>query len=738
MSWTPLLLLALALGWAVVVLWGRRRELTEMAGRSEELERAKERGSHAARLQYPEVDLAKCIGCGACVRACPEEGVLELIHGQAIVVHGARCVGHGRCAEECPTGGVVVRIGDLEERRDIPALDERFESPQTPGLYLAGEVTGFALVKTAIEHGTSVAQSVAAARPSAALQVREADALLDLLIVGSGPAGIACALEAKTQGLDFLLVEQDRLGGTVAHYPRQKMVLTQPVVLPRYGALKQTEYQKEELIALWEELAVSEELPLRTGWTFEDMERAADGVFDVRFAGGERLRAGAVCLALGRRGTPRKLGVPGEARTKVSYGLIDAQGFQDQHLLVVGGGDSAVEAAIALAEQPGNRVTLSYRKHAFFRIKPRNEARLAESVAARQLTVRFESEVVTIEDDAVELREPGATTRLANDHLFVMAGGVPPFEALERAGVSFDPRDRPALVADDDASGLLFALTGALLGTLAALAWVWVFRDYYGLSPLERIEHPRDRWLRPSGPVGLGLGIAATVLMLVNLAYLLRKASWFPLRAFALRAWMTAHVVTGLVAFVCVILHAALQPGNTPGGRALVALTVVVVTGAIGRYFYAFIPRAANGRDMRLDEVRTKLTALAAELDREHRGMGERIGRELEALLRETHWQRSLPRRIVALFRSRARAKASRRSLLADAAQTGLPLEQVQVLDTLMRSAQRTALSAAHFEDLRGLLASWRYLHRWIALLMVLLVGLHIAVALRFGSLLTS
>lgn len=734
MSWTPLLLLALALGWAVVVLWGRRRELADMAGRSEELERAKQRGSHAARLQYPEVDLAKCIGCGACLRACPEEGVLELIHGQAIVVHGARCVGHGRCAQECPTGGVVVRIGDLEERRDIPALDEHLESPQTPGLYLAGEVTGFALVKTAIEHGTSVAQRVAAEKPSTPTN---GDAPLDLLIVGSGPAGIACALEAKTQGLDFLLVEQDRLGGTVAHYPRQKMVLTQPVVLPRHGALKQTEYQKEELVALWEELVVREQLPLRTGWTFEDLERGADGAFDVRFAGGERLRAGAVCLALGRRGTPRKLGVPGEARTKVSYGLVDAQGFRDQHLLVVGGGDSAVEAAIALAEQPGNRVTLSYRKHAFFRIKPRNEARLAKSVAAGQLTVRFESEVVAIEDDEVELREPGATTRLANDHVFVMAGGVPPFAALERAGVSFDPRDRPALVADDDTSGLLLALAGALLGTLAALAWVWLFRDYYGLGALERIEHPRDRWLRPSGPVGLGLGIAATALMLVNLAYLLRKAAWFPLRAFALRTWMTTHVVTGLVAFVCVLLHAALQPGNTPGGRSLVALTVVVTTGAIGRYFYAFVPRAANGRDMRLDEVRTKLTALAAELDREHRGMGERIGAELDALLQEAHWTRSLPRRIFSLVRSRARAKASRRRLLDEAARTGLPPEQVQILDALMRSAQRTALSAAHFEDLRGLLASWRYLHRWIALLMVLLVGLHIAVALRFGSLLT-
>ena len=322
MGWTILTLLALGLAAVVATLAQRRQELAAMGRHQAELERAKERGSHAARLQYPQVDLAKCIGCGSCVKACPEEGVLELIHGQAIVVHGARCVGHGRCAEECPTAGIVVRLGDLEERRDIPALTDKLESTRTPGLFLAGEVTGFALVRTAVGHGMAVAEEVARRRT-----MDERDEL-DLLIVGAGPAGLACALEAKEQGLSFLLVDQDRLGGTVAHYPRRKLVLTQPMELPRHGPLKRTSYQKEDLIALWTQLAEREQLPLRTGLQLETVEHGPGGL-TAHFAGGERLTARNLCLALGRRGTPRKLGVPGEELTKVCYGLVDAEGHRN-------------------------------------------------------------------------------------------------------------------------------------------------------------------------------------------------------------------------------------------------------------------------------------------------------------------------------------------------------------------------------------------------------------------------
>jgi heterodisulfide reductase subunit A-like polyferredoxin len=243
---------------------------------------AKERGSHAAQLQYPFVDLSACIGCGTCIAACPEDGVLGLVHGQAAVVHGARCVGHGLCADECPVGAITLTLADVSTRRDLPAVSEKFEAKGTPGLFLAGEVTGQALVRTAIAHGTAVANEVAARvaahRPSPApvaprrvlqtaggggaeLEARPRparDDVLDLCIVGAGPSGLACSLAAKQHGLRFVTLEQeDEIGGTVAKYPRRKLVMTQPVDLPLHGRLAKTTYQKEELIELWQSVAAA-------------------------------------------------------------------------------------------------------------------------------------------------------------------------------------------------------------------------------------------------------------------------------------------------------------------------------------------------------------------------------------------------------------------------------------------------------------------------------------------------
>src|SRR5688572_11290494 len=180
MSWA---LLAALLAVLVLALWARRRELASMAHGRSERTKALELGSHKARLHYPHVDLSRCMGCGLCVEACPEEGVLELLHGQAVVAHGARCVGHGRCAEACPVGAIALTLADVAERRDLPAVSECLESVTTPGLFLAGEVTGHALVRTAIGHGTAVAKEVAR-RVGGERGARE---VRDLVIVGAGP-----------------------------------------------------------------------------------------------------------------------------------------------------------------------------------------------------------------------------------------------------------------------------------------------------------------------------------------------------------------------------------------------------------------------------------------------------------------------------------------------------------------------------------------------------------------------
>lgn len=697
-------------------------------------EEARARGSHKARLQYPEVDLSRCIGCGICVKACPEEGVLEIVHGQAVIAHGSRCVGHGRCAEECPVGAIAVTLGDLEERHDIPVLESTYESPHTPGVFLAGEVTGFALIRTAVEHGQLVAREVA--RKLQSLPRSNDEELLDLVIVGAGPAGLTCALEARSRGLRFAVIEQDSLGGTIAHYPRRKLVMTQPVALPLHGRLDRNEYEKEELMELWQGLASEHSLEVRTATRFEGIERESDGNLRVQTSGGE-LRSRTVCLALGRRGTPRKLGVPGEDLPKVASSLVDAQSYQGRRILVVGGGDSAIEAAMGLAEQPGNRVTLSYRGAAFLRIKARNEARLQSCVEAGKIQVLLGSNVLTITPEAVDvdLGADQGVLQLPNDEVFVMIGGEPPFELLRRAGVSLDPKERPLPPIEDEDPSLVRGLALASLVGLAATAFAFAFRGYFETPLADRLAHPLHELLRPSRAIGLALGTGAAVLVVANLLYLLRRSPSLPLRWGSLRAWMTVHVATGIGALLLAHLHGGLAPRDTTGGHALWALAILVVTGSIGRWLYALVPRAANGRELELDEVRDRLAQVSGNWTRSHRAFGERLESEVARLVDEIRWSGGLVQRILATLLGRRRARRRIRALGQEGRATGVPDAEVQQAEVLALSAFDAALAATRFEEVRGLLASWRYLHRWVAVAMVLLVLFHVISAIRFADL---
>jgi len=310
----------LLLGLAVVHLRLRRAERGRTNENIAERARAKKFGTHKARLQYPNVDIALCIGCGTCVESCPELGVLQMVNGQAMVVHGARCVGHGKCATDCPVGAIAVELGDIAERNDIPVLTDKFESVLTPGVFLAGEITGWALIRTAINHGTLVADEVAR-------RVQESgpapEDVFDLVIIGAGPAGLACSLQSKVHGITSMLLEQSEMYGTVGKYPRRKLVMLQPVTLPLHGKLARFSYSKEELVELWNSVVEEHQLPVQLGVELQGIEPIEGGLLRVRTNNGECITRN-VCLALGRRGTPNKLGVPGEELSKVSYSLLDA------------------------------------------------------------------------------------------------------------------------------------------------------------------------------------------------------------------------------------------------------------------------------------------------------------------------------------------------------------------------------------------------------------------------------
>ena len=425
--WSAALLLA-----ALVILpyaWRFRRRLRRDRERKEE---AVALGIDRPAAQYPYVDPRHCIGCGACVRACPEGDVLGIVGGTAVVVNGLRCVGHARCEEACPVGAITVGLGDLKSREDVPLLDET-QQTTVPGLYIVGELGGLSLVRNAVFQGRKIVEHIAET-----VRVEPAgEGALDVVIAGAGPAGLSAGLTAQAAGLSYAVLEREEsLGGSLLHYPRRKMVLTQPVELPPWGALTREEYAKETLLELFEGMVRDHVLNVRFGDAVEDVQRE-NGTFLVHSARGTTWRARTVVLALGRRGTPRKLGIPGEELPKVMYRLVDAEGYQGQKILVVGGGDSAAEAALGLSRQPGNEVVLSYRREKLVRLKKKNQEALDCFLAEGRIRPLFSSQPLEIEPGRVRLKVGGETVELANDYVFVFAGGVPPFDLLKKIGVRF-------------------------------------------------------------------------------------------------------------------------------------------------------------------------------------------------------------------------------------------------------------------------------------------------------------
>ncbi len=429
----------------VLGMWQRSVQRAEEERLAEEVRAAEEEGANQALTQHPQIDTSRCLGCGSCAAACPEHGVIAIVDGKARLVRASHCVGHGSCEQACPVGALMVGLGDLSSRVDIPVLSDERETT-VPGVFIAGELTGIGLIRNAVTQGTQITDTIAGRLKRQGPRLGD-EGMVDILIVGCGPSGIAATLRAHELGLRYMTIDQDDLGGTVRKYPRNKMTLTQPVDLPLYGRMKRTQYSKEELIALWEKVFRKEGIEVRTGVKFTGLEPRSDGVLSVETSAGSVLCRYCI-LALGRRGTPRRLGVPGEDSERVLYQLIDAAEYRQKKVLVVGGGDSAIEAALALATQAGNTVTLSYRRNAFFRIKSRNREGLEKASAEGKVSVILNSQVQLIDRDYVKIDvndEEGGdpeVKRVAYDYVFVFAGGEPPYPLLQKVGVSFGGEDK--------------------------------------------------------------------------------------------------------------------------------------------------------------------------------------------------------------------------------------------------------------------------------------------------------
>ena len=431
-----LITFAIAAGICVFFLFGYLKKMKAREKRAHEAAKKGTVYSEGPRAQHPQIDANSCIGCATCTSVCPEGDVLAMLGGKAAIVNGYKCIGHSLCAEACPVGAISMVMAPPGMSADLPTLSSEHET-SVPNLFIAGELGGLALIRNAINQGRDCVDTLAARLKA---QGGFASGVLDLLIVGAGPAGISASLRAMERKLNYLTIEQDEIGGTVAKYPRQKLVMTSPVELPLYGKFKKMELSKEELIAVWKSVLTRSDFNVRTGEKVENIQRGADGIFTIVSSKG-RYRARSVILGLGRSGNPRKLGVKGEDMPKVMYRLIETDHYINKRILVVGGGDSAVEAAMGLANQKGNNVTISYRGQSFARIKERNAQRVQEYMRAGKLAVLFNSIPSEFHADRAMLQMNGSIREIPNDFVWIFAGGEPPRAFLEKIGVKLGSRD---------------------------------------------------------------------------------------------------------------------------------------------------------------------------------------------------------------------------------------------------------------------------------------------------------
>jgi len=380
---------------------------------------------------HPVIDPCRCLGCRSCVSACPEKSVLGIIDNKSELVSPANCIGHGACKIACPTSAIKLVFGTSARGVDIPLVAPDFET-NVPGVFIAGELGGMGLIRNAVEQGRQAMASIV----EHCRKDNRQD--LDVVIVGAGPAGLSASLAAQESGLRYATLEQDSLGGTVSHFPRGKIVMTAPVRLPRIGIVKFREISKEALLEFWDDVIRKTGVQINFREHVETITPLAGGL-EVRTPG-KVYRTKCVLLAIGRRGTPRKLGVPGEESTKVVYRLIDPEQYRTQKVLVVGGGDSALEAAISIAEQPGTEISLSYRSDAFSRAKEKNRRKIDDLNNSGRLQVFMNSSVREIFENRVEIDQQGNMIDIGNDAVIVCAGGILPTPFLKEIGIEVETK----------------------------------------------------------------------------------------------------------------------------------------------------------------------------------------------------------------------------------------------------------------------------------------------------------
>jgi thioredoxin reductase/Pyruvate/2-oxoacid:ferredoxin oxidoreductase delta subunit len=712
----------------------RRRRAT--TGRAK-LEQAVFTHQHIPPSLYPVINPDICISSFSCLNACPEGDILNIMDGRPHLVQPSHCIGHGKCAVECPVDAIRLVFGTSERGVDLPEVDEFFESSR-PGVHIIGELGGMGLIRNAMTQGIQLARHLGeqlAKRP----EQRDTKGQVDVAIVGSGPSGLAMALGCREAGLSFRVLEQGSLGGTVAHYPRQKVVMTETLDLPLFGKFGKKTISKEELLSAWTKMAKLAEVTVEERVKVTGIH-GEDGRFEVQTTSGPVV-ARKVALAIGRRGTPRIMGVPGEELPKVSYRLIDPDQYAGASVLVVGGGDSALEAAIQLANQSNAAVAIAYRGSGFGRTRQSNREQIEQLAKQGRLEILYNTVVNEVRPESVGLDVAGHTRQLANDFVIACLGGELPTEFLKGCDIHVKrlhgealhdgkPHSSARAVSArerNEARHRNFSWVLFGIGVLIIAGLWWHGSGYYLLPKLARHKSPLHAMLKPAGQWGHGVGIVATGVMMLNYLYALRKR-WGKMKGFGdIRYWLSFHVFVGSLSPMVIAFHAAFQSNNVLASSTAAAMVVLVATGLIGRFLVSLVPMR-DGKmidqlalEQQAKGLRAQVNALLA---------GTQVGLHFESLLapapaggaRFATVAAALPRHTLAVpWRLRqARTHFESDIQYKDFARSILGLSRVRI-------------QLAGFGVLRRYLAVWRVLHVGLSLFMVVLIIAHIGVSLYVG-----
>ncbi len=419
----------------VLFIWYRIHEKHEQEAYAKKaLKKAIAQQANEPTTLHPEVDPALCAGCGACTRVCPEGDILSMINHKAVLVSPTKCVGHGECERACPFSAIKLVFGTKTRGLDIPRLNSNYET-NVPGLYIAGELGGMGLIRNAVKQGVLATQD--------AIQKLKLNMKLqyDVIIVGAGPAGLAAALVCVANKKNYLCIEQNSFGGTVYNFPRQKIVMTQPAVLPIVGEMKfeKNKVSKEQLLGYWEEVRKKAGIKINEKTSFLGLEKFEDG-FKIKTNKGD-FTSQKVMLAMGVRGSPRRLGLANEDLPKVTYNLIDPEQYQSSDVFVVGGGNAGVECAQYLANPKlKNRVILSVRGQDFDRCNDENKRIILHMAKQSQIQILYQSSVAEIHTKRLVIKVKEELQTIPNQYLFVFAGAEMPHKFLMGLGIQIEKK----------------------------------------------------------------------------------------------------------------------------------------------------------------------------------------------------------------------------------------------------------------------------------------------------------